>query len=139
MYLPGPGKQKRLIPVEKQQQMPAAIQHHMASLPLLVNADETFTEQYISMPETCSQKLARLFAPRSIAFVGGAIAEMSIQRCLEMGYAGELIFILIALLGVYQPPLHFGWAVFHVLIVTLQAVSGRRRTIVEGSWASESH
>ena len=42
------------------------------------------------MVETCSKKLARLFAPRSIAFVGGAIAEMSIQRCLELGYAGEI-------------------------------------------------
>jgi acyl-CoA synthetase (NDP forming) len=62
----------------------------MASLPLQANADETYTEQRISMPETCSQKLARLFAPRSIAFVGGAIAEMSIERCLEMGYAGEI-------------------------------------------------
>lgn len=42
------------------------------------------------MPETRSQKLARLFAPRSIAFVGGSIAEMAIERCLEMGYAGEI-------------------------------------------------
>lgn len=42
------------------------------------------------MSETCSQKLARLFAPRSIAFVGGSIAEMAIERCLEMGYAGEI-------------------------------------------------
>ena len=36
-------------------------------------------------------------------------------------FAGELIFILIAMLGIWQLPLHFGWAVFHVLIVTLQA------------------
>jgi acyl-CoA synthetase (NDP forming) len=37
-----------------------------------------------------SNKLARLFAPRSIAFVGGMIAEMAIKRSVEMGYRGEI-------------------------------------------------
>ncbi len=54
-------------------------------------------------------------------------------------FAGELIFILIALLGIYQLPLHFGWAVFHVLIVTLQAFIFMMLTIVYLSLASESH
>jgi F-type H+-transporting ATPase subunit a len=54
-------------------------------------------------------------------------------------FAGELIFILIALLGVYQLPLHFGWAVFHLLIVTLQAFIFMMLTIVYLSLASESH
>ena len=37
-------------------------------------------------------------------------------------YAGELIFILIALLPWWvQPALSFPWAVFHILIITLQA------------------
>jgi len=54
-------------------------------------------------------------------------------------FAGELIFILIALLGVYQLPLHFGWAVFHVLIVTLQAFIFMMLTIVYLSLASEEH
>ncbi len=54
-------------------------------------------------------------------------------------FAGELIFILIALLGLYQLPLHFGWAVFHVLIVTLQAFIFMMLTIVYLSLASESH
>jgi len=54
-------------------------------------------------------------------------------------FAGELIFILIALLGVYQLPLHFGWAVFHILIVTLQAFIFMMLTIVYLSLASESH
>jgi F-type H+-transporting ATPase subunit a len=45
-------------------------------------------------------------------------------------YAGELIFILIALLGLYQLPLHFGWAVFHILVVTLQAFIFMMLTIV---------
>jgi len=52
-------------------------------------------------------------------------------------YAGELIFILIALLGLYQLPLHFGWAVFHILIVTLQAFIFMMLTIVYLSQAHE--
>ena len=43
-------------------------------------------------------------------------------------YAGEMIFILIALMytgglvmGVFGGVLQWGWAVFHVLIITLQA------------------
>ncbi len=54
-------------------------------------------------------------------------------------FAGELIFILIALLGVYQLPLHFGWALFHVLIVTVQAFIFMMLTIVYLSLASETH
>jgi F-type H+-transporting ATPase subunit a len=54
-------------------------------------------------------------------------------------FAGELIFILIALLGIYQLPLHFGWAVFHILIVTLQAFIFMMLTIVYLSLASEKH
>ncbi len=54
-------------------------------------------------------------------------------------FAGELIFILIALLGVWQLPLHFGWAVFHVLIVTLQAFIFMMLTIVYLSLAAETH
>jgi len=54
-------------------------------------------------------------------------------------FAGELIFILIALLGIWQLPLHFGWAVFHILIVTLQAFIFMMLTIVYLSLASESH
>jgi len=54
-------------------------------------------------------------------------------------FAGELIFILIALLGLYQLPLHFGWAVFHVLIVTLQAFIFMILTIVYLSLAAEEH
>ena len=51
-------------------------------------------------------------------------------------YAGELIFILIAMLGLYQLPLHFGWAVFHILIITLQAFIFMMLTIV---YLSQAH
>jgi len=54
-------------------------------------------------------------------------------------FAGELIFILIALLGIWQLPLHFLWAVFHVLIVTLQAFIFMMLTVVYLALASEEH
>lgn len=54
-------------------------------------------------------------------------------------FAGELIFILIAILGIWQLPLHFLWAVFHVLIVTLQAFIFMMLTVVYLSLASEEH
>lgn len=54
-------------------------------------------------------------------------------------YAGELIFILIALIGYYQIPLHFTWAVFHILVIALQAFIFMMLTIVYLSMAQESH
>ena len=54
-------------------------------------------------------------------------------------FAGELIFILIAMLGLWQLPLHFLWAVFHILIITLQAFIFMMLTIVYLSLATESH
>ncbi len=54
-------------------------------------------------------------------------------------YAGELIFILIATLGVWQLPLHFPWAVFHILVIVLQAFIFMMLTIVYLSMAHEDH
>ena len=54
-------------------------------------------------------------------------------------YAGEMVFILIALLGVWQLPLALPWALFHILIITLQAFVFMMLTIVYMSMASESH
>lgn len=55
-------------------------------------------------------------------------------------YAGELIFILIALLPCYlQPVLSFPWAIFHILIITLQAFIFMVLTIVYLSMAHEDH
>ena len=53
-------------------------------------------------------------------------------------YAGELIFILIALLPSYvQPVLSLPWAIFHILIITLQAFIFMVLTIVYLSMAHE--
>ena len=54
-------------------------------------------------------------------------------------YAGELIFILIAMIGLWQLPLHFTWAVFHILIITLQAFIFMMLTIVYLAMAVEKH
>ena len=47
--------------------------------------------------------------------------------------------MLIALLGIYQLPLHFAWAVFHILIIVLQAFIFMMLTIVYLSMAHEHH
>lgn len=87
-----------------------------------------------------------LFAPVIIAFnfilESVALIAKPISLSLRLFgnmFAGELIFILIALLGVWQLPLHFGWAVFHVLIVTLQAFIFMMLTVVYLTLASEDH
>jgi F-type H+-transporting ATPase subunit a len=54
-------------------------------------------------------------------------------------FAGELLFILIALLGIWQLPLHFAWAIFHILIIVLQAFIFMMLTIVYLSLACEEH
>jgi F-type H+-transporting ATPase subunit a len=54
-------------------------------------------------------------------------------------YAGEMVFILIALLGVWQGVLALPWAIFHILIITLQAFVFMMLTIVYLSMAHESH
>ncbi len=55
-------------------------------------------------------------------------------------YAGEMIFILIALLPMYaQWALSVPWAIFHILVITLQAFIFMVLTIVYMSMAHENH
>lgn len=55
-------------------------------------------------------------------------------------YAGELIFILIAAtIGLWQLPVHFLWAAFHLLVIPLQAFIFMMLTIVYLSMAHEDH
>ena len=51
-------------------------------------------------------------------------------------YAGEMIFILIGAVGLMQLPLHFVWAVFHIMVIVLQAFVFMMLTIVYLSMAS---
>jgi F-type H+-transporting ATPase subunit a len=80
--------------------------------------------------------------PFNFALEGVSLIAKPISLSLRLFgnlYAGELIFMLIALLGIYQLPLHIIWAVFHVLIVLLQAFIFMMLTIVYLSQAHESH
>jgi F-type H+-transporting ATPase subunit a len=62
-------------------------------------------------------------------------------------FAGELVFLLIALLGAtatsWGAGLHFfaglGWAIFHILIVVLQAFIFMMLTLVYIGQAHEGH
>ena len=114
---------------------------HMAKGPLGLIKDLTLHP--IAPP---TKGLGLIAAPFIIAFnfiletVALVAKPVSLSlRLFGNMFAGELIFILIALIGWFQLPLHFGWAVFHVLIVTLQAFIFMMLTIVYLSLASESH
>lgn len=80
--------------------------------------------------------------PFNFVLEGIALLAKPISLALRLFgnmYAGELLFILIALLGWYQLPLHFGWAVFHLLIVSLQAYIFMMLTVVYLNMAHEDH
>ena len=84
------------------------------------------------------------FLLESVALIAKPIS-LSLRLFGNM-FAGELIFILIAtmfssglLLGTGGGLLHVGWAIFHVLIITLQAFIFMMLTIVYLSLASDSH
>ena len=84
------------------------------------------------------------FILESVALIAKPVS-LSLRLFGNM-FAGELIFILIAimfsghwLLGIGGGVLHLGWAIFHLLIVTLQAFIFMMLTIVYLSLASETH
>lgn len=73
----------------------------------------------------CSEELAR---PISLGL-----------RLLGNLYAGELIFILIALLDYWQWLLGIPWAIFHILVILIQAFIFMMLTIVYLSLIQEEH
>ncbi|MEO2217678.1 F0F1 ATP synthase subunit A [Chromobacterium vaccinii] len=86
---------------------------------------------------------AIILAPLNFAFQLVELAAKPISLSLRLFgnlYAGELIFILIALLpwGL-QWVLGAPWAIFHILIITLQAFVFMMLTIVYLSLAVEAH
>ena len=83
-----------------------------------------------------------LFVPFNFLLEGVSLVAKPVSLALRLFgnlYAGELIFLLIAMLGFWQLPLHFVWAVFHILIVLLQAFVFMMLTIVYLSMAHEHH
>lgn len=87
--------------------------------------------------------LAAILAPINFAFqlveLGAKGISLSLRLFGNM-YAGELIFILIALLPwAAQWVLGAPWAIFHILVITLQAFVFMMLTIVYLSLAVEKH
>jgi F-type H+-transporting ATPase subunit a len=54
-------------------------------------------------------------------------------------FAGEVVFLIIALLGYWQFPLHLPWAIFHLLVIPLQAYLFMMLTIVYLNQAHQHH
>jgi F-type H+-transporting ATPase subunit a len=84
-----------------------------------------------------------LFMPINLLLEGVSLIAKPISLGLRLFgnmYAGELIFILIALLPFYaQWLLSVPWALFHILVITLQAFIFMMLTIVYMSMAHEHH
>jgi len=84
-----------------------------------------------------------IFIPFNFLLEGVALLAKPVSlgmRLFGNMYAGELIFILIALLPLgVQWVLSVPWAIFHILVITLQAFIFMMLTIVYLSMASEHH
>lgn len=92
--------------------------------------------------ELTLQPFGKWMIPFNLLLEGVALLAKPVSLALRLFgnlYAGELIFMLIAMLGYFQLPLHFIWAVFHILIIVLQAFIFMMLTIVYLSMAHESH
>ncbi|EPC00732.1 F0F1 ATP synthase subunit A [Litchfieldella anticariensis FP35 = DSM 16096] len=91
---------------------------------------------------TPNKLLQALFVPINFVLEAVTLLAKPVSLGLRLFgnlYAGELIFILIAIIGLWQLPLHFTWAVFHLLVITLQAFIFMMLTIVYLSMAVEQH
>ena len=92
--------------------------------------------------ELALQPFGKYMIPFNLLLEGVALLAKPLSLALRLFgnlYAGELIFMLIALLGYFQLPLHFVWAVFHILVVLLQAFIFMMLTIVYLAMAHEHH
>ncbi len=92
--------------------------------------------------ELTLQPFGKYMIPFNLLLEGVALIAKPVSLALRLFgnlYAGELIFMLIALLGYFQLPLHFVWAVFHILVVLLQAFIFMMLTIVYLAMAHEHH
>lgn len=94
--------------------------------------------------ELCFHPFPKFLMPFNLFLEGVSLISKPISLALRLFgnmYAGEMIFILIALLPWYaQWTLALPWAIFHILIVLLQAFIFMTLTIVYLSMAhEESH
>jgi len=109
-----------------------------------------FIGELTLMPFQAQNKIVQaLFIPINLVLEGVTLIAKPVSLSLRLFgnmYAGEMIFILIALmygggvvLGAFGGLLQLGWAIFHVLIITLQAFIFMTLTIVYLDMASQEH
>lgn len=99
--------------------------------------------------ELTLQPFGKFGLPANIFLEGVNLIAKPVSLALRLFgnmYAGEMIFILIALMfggglgiGLFGGVLQWGWAVFHILIVTLQAFIFMTLTIVYLDMAHQEH
>lgn len=103
-----------------------------------------FLGELALMPFQSKNKLVQvMFMPVNLLLEGVNLIAKPVSLALRLFgnmYAGEMIFILIALLPFYaQWTLSLPWAIFHILIVTLQAFIFMTLTIVYLDMAHQEH
>ena len=109
-----------------------------------------FVGELVFQPfEAKNPLLKLLFIPINFLLEFVSLIARPISHSLRLFgnmYAGEMIFILIALmygagfgLGIFGGGLQFVWAVFHILIITLQAFIFMTLTIVYLDMAHNEH
>ncbi|MEA2078461.1 MAG: F0F1 ATP synthase subunit A [Pseudomonadota bacterium] len=99
--------------------------------------------------ELAFQPFPKWLAPINLLLEGVTLLSKPLSLSLRLFgnmYAGEMIFILIALMyggsiamGALGGLLQLGWAIFHILIITLQAFIFMTLTIVYLDMASQEH
>jgi F-type H+-transporting ATPase subunit a len=99
--------------------------------------------------ELAFQPFGKLGLPINLLLEGVNLIAKPISLSLRLFgnmYAGEMIFVLIALmysgglfLGSFGGLLQIGWAIFHILIITLQAFIFMTLTIVYLDMAHQEH
>jgi F-type H+-transporting ATPase subunit a len=99
--------------------------------------------------ELAFQPFPKWMFPINLLLEGVTLIAKPISLALRLFgnmYAGEMIFILIALMygggiamGVFGGLLQLGWAIFHILIITLQAFIFMTLTIVYLDMAHQEH
>jgi F-type H+-transporting ATPase subunit a len=109
-----------------------------------------FIGELTGMPfETKNPLLKPFFAVINLILEGVNLIAKPVSLALRLFgnmYAGEMIFILIAVmysagwvLGIFGGVLQLGWAIFHILIITLQAFIFMTLTIVYLDMAHSEH
>ncbi len=109
-----------------------------------------FIKELTLHPFHSNNKLVQaLFVPVNLLLEGVTLVAKPVSLALRLFgnlYAGELIFILIAImyganifLGSFAGVLQLAWAIFHILIIVLQAFIFMMLTIVYLSMAHEEH